>query len=327
MKHMMNDLANYLEKDLPRINEFIESEIDRLDPSIRDVARHVLCAGGKRLRPTLTLITARCLNAPPELDLMPLACSLEFLHSATLLHDDILDGSVMRRGRKAAHLVYGRRETVLAGDVLLALANRLVSDYGDSRVIKSMADAIMGTAAGEVREISRTRDTTLSRDEYLEIIMDKTALLFECACHGGALVAGANDPTLNAAGSYGLNLGIAFQIVDDAMDYAESPDITGKPRAGDLREGKMTLPLILLLESMPEDARKSLEHKITADELGDADVRAVLSAAAAGNFAEAARKEAAVYADKAREALKSLPDNRERELMDQIIGFVLNRNR
>lgn len=323
----MNELVQYLEKDLPRINEFIDSEVARLDSSIREVAEHVLGAGGKRLRPALTLITARCLNVSPGIDLMPLACSLEFLHSATLLHDDILDGSIMRRGRKAAHLTFGTRETVLAGDVLLALANSLAADYGDARITQSLAEAIMGTAAGEVREIARARDTSLSRDDYFTIITDKTALLFKCACASGALVTGADQQVIGAAESYGLNLGIAFQLVDDALDYAESPDTTGKPKAGDLREGKMTLPLVLLLESLPPEERTMIEHKISTDALTDDDVRSLLSKVAAGGFSEAVREEAETYAEDARSALKYFPENRERALMEQILDFVLTRKR
>ena len=323
----MNELINYLEQDLPRINEFIDAEIQHLDPSVQEVAQHVLGAGGKRLRPALTLITARCLEISPEIDLLPLACSLEFLHSATLLHDDILDGSAMRRGRPAAHITFGTRETVLAGDVLLALANNLAAKYGDARITGALAEAIMGTATGEIREIARARDTSLSGDEYLTIITEKTALLFKCACLGGALAAKADPNKIEAAGEYGLNLGIAFQLVDDALDYAESPDNTGKPKAGDLREGKMTLPLVMLLESLPESERREVEHGIAADSLDDEQIRSVLTKIAEGGFAEAAREEARNYAKKAGAALAVFPENRERKLLDQILDFVLTRKK
>lgn len=325
MSRPMRELLSYLENDLPQINQFIETEINRLHDSVRDVARHVLSAGGKRLRPALTLLTARALNAPAGLDLLPLACSLEFLHSATLLHDDILDGSALRRGQRAAHLVFGNRETVLAGDVLLALANSLAADYGDPRITRTLAEAIMGTATGEIREIARTRDTSLSRQDYLDIITDKTALLFRCACLSGALAAGAGEPLLDAATEYGLNLGIAFQLVDDALDYAESPDTTGKPRAGDLREGKMTLPLILLIESLPRDERTALEGKIARDEIEDADISGILARVAERGFAETARAEAKNYADKAAKALRAFPKNAEQNLLGLILDFVLSR--
>jgi len=321
----MNDLLRYLENDLPQINEFIHTEIIRLDPLIAEVAAHVLEAGGKRLRPALTLITARSLGVGGHVDLMPLACSLEFLHSATLLHDDILDGAALRRGRQAAHLVFGSRETVLAGDVLLALANSLAAGYGDARITKALAEAIMGTATGEVREISKTRDISLSFDDYLTIITEKTALLFQCACGGGAMAAGAGDDLIDAAKAYGLNLGIAFQLVDDALDYAEGPDSTGKPKAGDLREGKMTLPLIMLFESLSAEDRKGLEGKIASGDLSDADVSEVLAKVEAGGFAQAARAKAAEYAGKARQALALFPDSKEQRLMAAILDFVLSR--
>lgn len=322
----MNDLLRYLENDLPQINAFIHSEISRLDPFIGKVAGHVLKAGGKRLRPALTLITARSLGAGGGVDLMPLACSLEFLHSATLLHDDILDGAVLRRGRQAAHLVFGNRETVLAGDVLLALANSLAASYGDARITQALAEAIMGTAAGEVREIAKTRDTSLSLNDYLTIITEKTALLFQCACATGAMAAGADDAMVQGAKAYGLNLGIAFQIVDDALDYAENPDTTGKPKAGDLREGKMTLPLIMLLETLTGEKRALLKGKIASGDLDDDDIRDVLARVEAGGFAQAARDEAAKYAKKAKHAIALFPDNKEKQLMTAILDFVLNRN-
>jgi octaprenyl-diphosphate synthase len=322
----MDDLLRYLENDLPQINAFIHSEISRLDPFIGEVAGHVMEAGGKRLRPALTLITARSLGVGPEVDLMPLACSLEFLHSATLMHDDILDGAVLRRGQQAAHLVYGTRETVLAGDVLLALANSLAASYGDARITQALAEAIMGTATGEVREIAKTRDTSLSLHDYLTIITEKTALLFQCACATGAMAASADNHLVDAAKAYGLNLGIAFQIVDDALDYAESPNTTGKPKAGDLREGKMTLPLIMLLETLPGNERTKLEGKIASGDLDDDDIRDVLAKVETGGFAQAARAQAAKYAETAKNALALFPENKEKNLMTTILDFVLNRN-
>jgi octaprenyl-diphosphate synthase len=323
----MNEIISYLEKDIPEIEGFIARQVDGLDPLVREVAGHVLGSGGKRLRPALTLICARALGAPGGTDLLPLACSLEFLHSATLLHDDILDGATMRRSRETAHKLFGVTPTVLAGDVLLALANRLAADYGDARITHSLAEAIMGTATGEVREISAARNAGLSREDYMEIITAKTALLFHCACRCGALAAGAQEDLIEAAAGYGLNLGISFQLVDDALDYSAPPDVAGKPAGGDLREGKMTLPLMLYLDGLEDSARRELIARIEKGGLRDEEVADIVSRVEALGLPEKTRREAGMYADRARGRLAAFPESPEKTLMDNIVDFVLVRSK
>ncbi|MCK9239581.1 MAG: polyprenyl synthetase family protein [Desulfocurvus sp.] len=324
-EHPMNSIARYLQDELPRINAFLDAQAAGLDPVVRPAAQHVLGAGGKRLRPLLALVTARALGCTA--DPYPMACSLELLHSATLLHDDILDAAVMRRGRAAAHVEFGRTETILAGDALLALANKLVADYGIPRMNAVLSEAILRTVTGEIMEIASVRDTAMSQERYYEIITGKTAYLFQGACECGAILSGRGEAAERAAHDYGLNLGIAFQLVDDALDYVSPSEVMGKPSGGDLREGKMTLPLILHLRSLAPQARQELEARIAKDELDAGAARGVADAVAASGCAEATREAARVYAARAAQALDAFPGGQERDLMADILELVLSRNK
>ncbi|NJB68213.1 octaprenyl-diphosphate synthase [Desulfobaculum xiamenense] len=323
---MQKIIALYLERELPRINAFLQAETDRLDESVRPPIQHVLAAGGKRLRPLLTLLAARALGAEGD-KAYPLACSLEMLHSATLLHDDILDEADLRRGRKSAHIVFGRSETILAGDVLLALANRLVADYGQPRLTAILSEAIMRTAAGEVKEIANVRNTELTNEAYLDIITGKTAYLFQAACECGAIIAGSGPEIEQAAHDYGLYLGIAFQLVDDALDYVSPSDVSGKPSGGDLREGKLTLPLIGYFNSLPADRRAELEARFRDNALSEVETAAILDEITRLGLADRTREAAGKYAERAREALRSFPDRPEREVLDAILHYVLARQK
>jgi octaprenyl-diphosphate synthase len=241
-------------KELPVINAAIGREIDALPALVRPVAAHVMDAGGKRLRPMLTILFARALGFRGE-NLHTLASSLEFLHSATLMHDDILDNADLRRGKPAAHTLFGITPTVLAGDVLLALANEIVARTGNPALTSCISQAIMQTATGEIMEIAAIRKADISRGEYIEIITGKTAYLIQSACEFGVIAAEGSGRAREGARTFGLNLGIAFQLVDDALDYTSRADTSGKPLGGDLREGKFTLPLLLYLQSLPEEQR------------------------------------------------------------------------
>jgi len=232
----MQELKARIIAEQPRFNATLATEVGTLHPLVQPVAAHVLKAGGKRLRPLLTLLVARALGYADD-DIYPLACSVELLHSATLLHDDILDDADLRRGMAAAHTVFGSTATVLAGDALLALANLIVARYGDPRLTACISEAIIRTATGEIVEIAHMRGTDHGRDTYIDIITGKTAWMLRASCELGALRAGASEEAVRAAAAFGLDLGIAFQIVDDALDFADRAD-TGKPVGGDLREGK-----------------------------------------------------------------------------------------
>ncbi len=293
---------------------------------MQPVVRHVLLAGGKRLRPLLTILTARALGHDSD-DVYPLACSLEFLHSATLLHDDIVDGSPLRRGRESAHMRFGPTHTILAGDVLLALANRLVAEYDTPELTRILSEALLQTATGEILEIAHLRDTDLPLETYLDILTGKTAHLIQAACHCGAVLAKAGPRLCEAAKTLGVNCGIAFQLVDDALDYTSPAQVSGKPTGGDLKEGKVTLPLILYLSDLPFDARRRLAEDFRQDQLSAEDIEYLRDNIVSGGYADKTREMAASYLATAQAALAAFPPSMETDLIGQVLAPMLDRDK
>lgn len=322
----MIEAASYLEEELPRINAYLEKQTELLDPLIRPVAGHVLSAGGKRLRPLLAILTARGLGYEKD-DLLPLACSMELLHSATLLHDDILDGADLRRGRPASHIVFGKTETILAGDVLLALANKLVAEYGIPSLTTVLAEAVMRTASGEVREIAATHRADLSLEEYMDIITGKTAFLFQGGCRCGAIIAGADKAQIDAASRFGLHLGIAFQLSDDALDYTSPESVSGKPTGGDLREGKITMPLIHYMNNLTPEERERIAPALETGNLDEKTVEEILAAVESEGYAEITRKKSMEYTESAKNALNAFPSSLEKDILEQIAEYVPSRHK
>ena len=322
----MNELRAYFERELPGINVFLATEADRLDGLVREVARHTLLSGGKRIRPILTTLVARSLGHAED-NITAIACAVEMLHSATLLHDDVLDDATVRRGKVAAHVQFGATEAILAGDVLLALANKLGAEYGIPRLNSLLAQGIMATADGEIRELAHTKNPTADRATYMDIIIGKTARLIETACRLGAALASPDRALEDAAGEYGLNLGIAFQLVDDALDYSVSEDEMGKPAGGDLREGKMTLPLIMHLESLPKDEAAAVLVALREKQLTPQQTEGILTSIREKGLAEKTREAAAGYVDAAVRSLSALPDGLERTVLIQASQYVLSRRK
>jgi len=322
----MNDLLHYFQRELPGINDFLDAEADKLNGLVKDVAKHIIGSGGKRIRPMLTLLFARSLGYR-ENDYHAIACALELLHSATLLHDDFLDEADLRRGKEAAHLKFGVTETILAGDALLALANEMGARYGNARLSWLLAKGIMETAVGEIEEIEFSKNPSLDRERYMEIIIGKTARLIECACRCGAALAGATPEQEDAAGEYGLNLGIAFQLVDDALDYASPTSETGKPEGGDLKEGKVTLPLILLMEEGDEAGVEPLLEGLRGSSLSEDQCEAILTQVKEGRYSEKTRDEAAAYVEKAKACLEGFAPGEEITVLKQAADFVLTRTK
>ncbi len=322
----MNELRAYFANELPGINAFLAQEADKLDGLVREVARHTLLSGGKRIRPVLAILFARALGHKAD-DVTAIACAVEMLHSATLLHDDVLDDADLRRGKPAAHVRFGTTEAILAGDVLLALANKLGAEYDIPRLNSLLAQGIMATAEGEILELAHTKAPTADRDAYMRIIIGKTARLIETACRLGAALATRDAAAEEAAGEFGLNLGIAFQLVDDALDYTVPENEMGKPMGGDLREGKMTLPLILHLEGLPEAQSAAILDALRENRLTPEQAEGILIGIAQKGLADRTREEAARYAAAAVKALDALPSCPEREVLAQAAAYVLSRRK
>jgi octaprenyl-diphosphate synthase len=243
------------------------------------------------------------------------------------MHDDILDNADLRRGKPAAHTLFGLTPTILAGDVLLALADEIVARTGNPPLTACISKAIMQTASGEIMEIAAVRNAGITRAEYIEIITGKTAYLIQSACEFGVIAAGASERLRSAARSFGLNLGIAFQLVDDALDYTSGTDTSGKPLGGDLREGKFTLPLLLYLESLPDEERQATIRELTDADLNPARQDRIIAEIASKGFADQTRDAAKSYLALASQALDVLPVCLEKNLLGAMVDFVLTRDK
>ena len=321
----MIQLKARLALELPGINRALNKAVDTLPEPVRPVARHIFDAGGKRLRPLLTVLTTRLLGNGSK-NIQDLAITLEMLHAATLLHDDVLDNAVSRRGKPAAHTLYDVSSVILAGDALLAGANALVANYGDTRLTRCFSEATSRTAAGEILEIAAQRRVDSSSADYEDMVRGKTAWLIRAACEMGALAAGADDASVAAAAAYGENLGMAFQMVDDALDFAPE-SVTGKPTGGDVREGKLTPPLRLYRDSLSAEERSAFDAAFCAGLMTEADAASIAESIRQAGYDDAVRRQADEFLDAARQALETLPDRPERELMRQMADYVRDRKK
>ena len=240
--------------EMNQVNAVILERMQSQIPLIPELAGHLIAGGGKRMRPMLTLATARLLDYSGARH-HKLAAAVEFIHTATLLHDDVVDGSDLRRGRRTANIIWGNPASVLVGDFLFSRSFELMVEDGSLKVLKILSNASAVIAEGEVNQLTAQRQITTGEDKYLDIIGAKTAALFAAACRISAVVAERDEATEEALDSYGRNLGIAFQLVDDAIDYASDAETMGKGVGDDFRDGKVTLPVILAY------ARGSSEEK------------------------------------------------------------------
>ena len=310
--------------DMNAVNAVILERMQSKVALIPELAGHLIAGGGKRLRPMLTLAAARLLDYPGTRH-HKLAAAVEFIHTATLLHDDVVDGSEMRRGKRAANLIWGNPATVLVGDFLFSRAFELMVEDGSLKVLKILSHASAVIAEGEVDQLTAQRRIETSEDDYLAIIGAKTAALFAAACQVAPVVAEAGEDAEQALESYGRNLGIAFQLVDDAIDYTSDEATMGKDLGDDFRDGKMTLPVILAHARGSADDRAFWKAAMQGDASSDADlaraVRHMRETGALDDTLEAARR----YARRAIDALSMFPDSSARRAMTQACEFAVAR--
>lgn len=319
---------------LEQLNALIGSEMKAVDAVIRDrlhsdvvlvrqVAEYIIGAGGKRLRPALVLLAAGAMGYAGRHH-HELAAVVEFIHTATLLHDDVVDESALRRGRDTANAMFGNAASVLVGDFLYSRAFQMMVEVDDMRVMRVLSDATNVIAEGEVLQLMNCHDADVDEQRYLQVIRYKTAKLFEAAAQLGAILGGAAPDTERALADYGMHLGTAFQLVDDVLDYSGHEEDTGKHLGDDLAEGKPTLPLIYVMHhGNPEQAacvRRAIE------EGGRDDFVAVLDAIHATGALSHARRQAELEAERAREAIRSLKDTNYREALLQLSLFAVERN-
>ena len=321
----MQQLAQALIEEQPRINAVLDREVAALPALVRPVAAHVLGAGGKRLRPLLAILMARVFGGQSD-DIYSLACAVELFHVATLLHDDILDCAAIRRGSAAAHTVFGPVPTTLAGDALLATAAHMVARQGDARLTACFAEAIVHTTAGELAEFTHQGDIALPHAVYLEIITGKTAWALRASCELAALRLGASEEEVAAAAAFGQELGIAFQMVDDALDIAPEKE-TGKPAGGDLRERKCTPLSRFYWEGLSPAEAAGFAERFAKGAFSDAELSGIIAKMKEQGLDERTRVLAEEHLARAQQALSRLPEGPGRDLLALMPEYVRTRNR
>ena len=321
-------LARLLATDMERVSALIRERMaSRSAPRIPEVTAHLVEAGGKRLRPLLTLAAARLCGCGEEEsdDHVRLAATVEFIHTATLLHDDVVDESRQRRGRPTANLLWDNQSSVLVGDYLFARAFELMVETGSLRVLAILSRASATIAEGEVLQLTAARDLATDEAVYLEVVRGKTAALFAAACEAGGVVAGASDAEVEALRTYGDALGVAFQIADDLLDYAGDPDATGKAVGDDFREGKLTLPLIKAVARADAEERAFFSRAIERGRREAGDLDCALAILARHGALEATRADALTWATRARSALDALPDGPLTDALRDLAAQVVTR--
>ncbi len=266
----VSGLRALLADDLGEVNKEILSRMESAVPLIPEIAGHLVNAGGKRIRPMLTLAAARAFSYDGD-DHIKLAAAVELIHGATLLHDDVVDGSHLRRGEQTANVIWGNKESVLVGDYIFSRAFELMVAAGDLRVLQVLSHASGVIAQGEVLQLTTQKNIATSIDTYIEVVEAKTAALFAGASHAGAIITDADTKAEEALRDYGLNFGVAYQLIDDALDYAGFDDDLGKNVGDDFREGKMTLPVVYAIARAQPDEKAFWRRVITEGRQNDAD--------------------------------------------------------
>ncbi|SMX45718.1 polyprenyl synthetase family protein [Actibacterium lipolyticum] len=317
-------LSAHLAPELAAVNELIRARMaSKHAPRIPEVTAHLIEAGGKRLRPMLTLAAARLCGYQGPYH-VHLAATVEFIHTATLLHDDVVDESGQRRGRPTANLLWDNKSSVLVGDYLFARAFQLMVEPGNLRVLEILSNAAATIAEGEVLQLTAAQNLSTDEDIYLQVVRGKTAALFSAATEAGAVIADADTAHVQALFTYGDALGISFQIVDDLLDYWGS-DATGKNIGDDFRERKLTLPVIKAVAKADEEERAFWSRTIEKGKQQDGDLETALALLAKHNALEDTRTEAIAWADKAKAALSVLPDDPIRTMLHDIADYVVAR--
>lgn len=321
----LQPLLDIVADDLEAINRIIlDKAVSEVD-MIPELAHHLIDSGGKRLRPMLALASAKLCGYDGNGHIRT-ASAVEFMHTATLLHDDVVDESSTRRGRKTARMIWGNQASVLVGDFLLGQAFKMFVDVGSLAVLRIMSNAAATIAEGEVMQLAAAKNTSTTEDDYLAIINAKTAALFSAAAESGAALTQRPTEEQAALRSYGKNLGLAFQLVDDALDYAGDSGHLGKSVGDDFREGKITLPVILSFRRGSNDERGFWNRTIAEGQIEDGDFERAVALMRRHKAIEATFERARSYGAVARDALAIFPASREKDALELVIEFCIGRS-
>jgi len=311
-------------QDMNLVNAVILDRMQSEIPLIPELAGHLIAGGGKRMRPMLTLASARLLNYPGTRH-HRLAAAAEFIHTATLLHDDVVDSSDLRRGRRTANIIWGNPASVLVGDFLFSKSFELMVESESLKALHILSNASAVIAEGEVNQLTAVRRLDLGEERYLDIIGAKTAALFAAACRIAAVVAERSEAEELALDAYGRNLGIAFQLVDDAIDYVSDASTMGKDAGDDFREGKMTLPVILAYARGDEAARAFWKDAISGHRNSDADFAEAIKLVQASRSVDDTLARARHYGQRAIDSLGIFANGTAKDAMVEAVEFAVAR--
>ena len=320
----LDPMIQLVASDLNHVNAVILERMQSDVALIPELAGHLIAGGGKRMRPMLTLASARLLDYPGGRH-HKLAAAVEFIHTATLLHDDVVDGSGLRRGRRTANIIWGNPASVLVGDFLFSRAFELMVEDGSLKVLRILSGTSAIIAEGEVNQLTAVRRIDLSEERYLDIIGAKTAALFAAACRIAAVVAERPDADETALDAYGRNLGIAFQLVDDAIDYVSDASTMGKDAGDDFREGKMTLPVILAYARGSEAERDFWKDAVSGRRTRDEDFAEAIRLVRASRAVDDTLARARHYGQRAIDALGGFASGAAKHAMVEAVEFAVAR--
>ena len=322
-----HQLNTKIEPQFLAVNDFIINHLGSNVPLVEKIGHYIVESGGKRFRPLLVLLASNACQYPKNTsdnNHIKLAATIEFIHTATLLHDDVVDESDLRRGKDTANAKWGNAPSVLVGDFLYSRAFQVMVEVGELAVMDVISNATNTIAEGEVLQLLNTRNPDLSEDDYMKVIIAKTAMLFEAACETGAIIAHSSTKEREALRLYGKHLGIAFQLIDDVMDYLSSAQEMGKNTGDDLAEGKATLPLIQAMKETDPDNKKLIRRAIREGGLDD--LTPVLDAILATNAITYTQDKAKQHAQLAKDALSDIKDSSFKETLFTLADLSVARN-
>jgi octaprenyl-diphosphate synthase len=322
----MEKVLNLINDDLARVEEQFKKDLTSEVTLIRKVGEYVLGSGGKRMRPMLLLLSARLAGYSGEQHI-GLASVVEFIHTATLLHDDVVDSAVLRRGQESANAVWGNEASVLVGDFLFAKTFSIMVREGNLDVLRTLSDATTQMAEGEVQQLINTCDLDMDEERYLDVVRNKTAILIAAACRVGAILGESSPEKEEALAEFGMDLGIAFQLMDDALDYVAEEADFGKAQGHDLEEGKMTLPLIHALRHCSSDERDRVAAIVDEEQLSDEGLAYVLGLINQYGGIDYTRDRAAQLVTSAKQKLQIFASVSERDALETVADYVISRNK
>ena len=326
MQTTAQQIFRLIRSEMAAVEEVFERQARSNIQIIAHIGRYLHQTGGKRVRPALLILSAKIFGEEVDAAVIEMATVMEFLHTATLVHDDVIDGAEMRRGRRAVSTQWGNETAVLMGDWLYMSAFETALQQRNLAILDTLTEATRRMTEGELIQLTLVGNMRITEEQHLEIISRKTGYLFSASCRVGAIMRGATEDQRCALADYGLNLGIAFQLVDDLLDFTSDMTKLGKPVLSDLREGKITLPLIRLLKKHPQFApavRAAMEEPVGETRLAER----VLTLLDEYGELDHAREEAYAYARRAQEALTIFPDNQYRRALNDIAQFIVERDR